>query len=154
MVCVILDSHFFRFVCRTIFIISSMINVCGYAFSHTIDTFPFYYITFSCFMCTGTLSTDWGFTIIFFQSIWLNCYVTNFDSGDILQHDKNHTLYKPVIRNIVGQYYPQLLSLYVGCTLGSRVYVSCFFFSCFSHLDYSQVVLILYVIFQAFIFPH
>ena len=60
MVGVILDSHFFNFVCRTIFIISSMIYVCGYASSHTIDTFPFYYITFSCFMCTDTLSTDWG----------------------------------------------------------------------------------------------
>ena len=73
MVGVILDSHFFRFVCRTIFILSSMINVCGYASPHTIDTFPFCYITFSCFMCTGILSTDWGFTIFFsehFLAMW------------------------------------------------------------------------------------
>ena len=40
-------TDFFHFVCRTIFIISSMINVCSYAPSYTIDTFPFYYITFS-----------------------------------------------------------------------------------------------------------
>ena len=76
MVGVILDSHFFHFVCRTIFITSSMINVCSYAPSHTIDTFPFYYITFSCFVWTGTFSTDWGFTIIFIRVF--ACYVTNF----------------------------------------------------------------------------
>ena len=38
-VSVILDSRFFHFVYRTIFIISSMINVYSYAPSYAIDTF-------------------------------------------------------------------------------------------------------------------
>ena len=45
---VILDSRFFYFIYRTIFIISSMINVYSYAPSYAIDTFLFYFITFSC----------------------------------------------------------------------------------------------------------
>ena len=73
---VILDSRFFHFVYRTIFIISSMINVYSYTPSYAIDTFLFYFITFSCFVCTRTLSTDWGFTIVFIRAF--SCHMTNF----------------------------------------------------------------------------
>ena len=41
MVCAVLDSHFFCFICRAISIKRSMINVCANAPSHTADAFLF-----------------------------------------------------------------------------------------------------------------